>query len=474
MTPDRLPPHLIEAEEAVLGAMLKDPAAITAATLKVQEDDFYRPAHRTIFRTILKLRADGGPADAITVASTLARTGALPDIGGHPFLVELLDAVPMVSNVTHYARIVADLGHLRRVIDVGHQIVQLGYEELDPAKVGLLVGELVAEVRGTSADDRLTSRLVLGGGFVLDAPAEVPAVWGDGDQVVWAEGEPFLLCGPDGVGKTTIAQQVALARLGILDTVLGMRVTPGSRRVLYLACDRPAQARRSFSRMVSEAHRDHLNNTLVVWEGPPPEDFGKHPATLYEMCKLADADTVVIDSLKDVALKLTDDEVGASLNRAHQLCVANGVQVLGLHHQRKSGSNGDKPKTLADVYGSRWITAGAGSVVLLWGEAGDPIVEWVHLKQPAGLVGPFKVIHNQRAGRSTIHNPTDLLALARGSHAGITAKDAASVLFDTDRPSASRVEQARYKLDGLAAKGPDGKPVPVRYVPVTLLHGGAE
>src|SRR5829696_8110623 len=126
----RAPPHDVYAEEAVLGAMLLDPAAVNAVTLKVREDDFYRHTHRTIFRTILKLRADGLTADPITVAHALAKARELADVGGAPFLHTLTEAVPTVSEAITYALIVADLGHLRRTIDVGHRIVALGYEEL--------------------------------------------------------------------------------------------------------------------------------------------------------------------------------------------------------------------------------------------------------------------------------------------------------------------------------------------------------
>ena len=62
--------------------------------------------------------------------------------------------------------------------------------------------------------------------------------------------------------------------------------------------------------------------------------------------------------------------------------VASEIEVVVSHHQRKATGYNKKPTTLADVYGSTWLTAGAGSVVLLWGEAGDPIVELTHLGSP--------------------------------------------------------------------------------------------
>ncbi len=96
---------------------------------------------------------------------------------------------------------------------------------------------------------------------------------------------------------------------------------------------------------------------------------------------------VYIDALKDVAVKLTDDEVGSRVNAEIQEVIANGIELVADHHQRKASADNKKPRTLADAYGSVWLTAGCGSVLLLWGEAGDPIVELSHLKQPAGESG---------------------------------------------------------------------------------------
>jgi len=122
------------------------------------------------------------------------------------------------------------------------------------------------------------------------------------------------------------------------------------------------------------------------------------------MCEQAGADTVVVDSLKDAAIGLSDDEVGAGWNRARQFALREGVQVLELHHTVKRGANGAEPNTLADIYGSTWITSGAGSVISLWGEAGDPIVSLRHLKQPFAEVGPFRLLHDHTTGITTVHH----------------------------------------------------------------------
>lgn len=301
----------------------------------------------------------------------------------------------------------------------------------------------------------VASRMVRGGSFILDAPDHVPAVWGRGDQVLWAEGESLIIAGSPGVGKTTLAAQIVRARITPREEdVLGLPVAPTSSRVLYLAMDRPRQIARALRRTLGDLPRELLDGRLVFWPGPPVADIAKHPETLKGYADLAGADTIVVDSLKDAEVGLSDDEVGAGYNRARQLAIAGGIEVLELHHTVKRGFNGGKPTTLADLYGSTWLSSGAGSVVLLAGEAGDPIVELLHLKTPAAEVGPMRVIHDHDAGTSAVWHSTDLLMMARvKGAAGVTAKDAARALFSVEIPKPAQVEKARRKLQALAKGG---------------------
>ena len=132
-----------------------------------------------------------------------------------------------------------------------------------------------------------------GGSFILDTDPTPQPLWGDGGQVLWADGESLVIDGPQGVGKTTLAQQLALGRAGFDEyaKLLGFPIIPGQRRVLYLAMDRPKQAARSFRRMVGEAWRAELDKRLSVWQGPPPYDLARHTSLLLKLCSDADADT---------------------------------------------------------------------------------------------------------------------------------------------------------------------------------------
>ena len=124
---EKTPPQDIAAEQCVLGGMLLSKDAIADVVEILRSDDFYRPAHATIFNAILDLYGRGEPADAITVAAALADSGDLARVGGAPYLHTLIASVPTAANAAYYARIVAERAVLRRLIEAGTRIVQLGY-----------------------------------------------------------------------------------------------------------------------------------------------------------------------------------------------------------------------------------------------------------------------------------------------------------------------------------------------------------
>ncbi len=162
---ERVPPHNVEAEESVLGSMLLSKDAIAEVLELLREDDFYRPAHRTVFHSVLELYGHGDAVDAVTVQEELRRNGSLADIGGAPFLHTLVASVPTAANATYYARIVKEAGVLRRLIDVGTQIVQLGFETPQDTERAVDIAEsLVYQVaQGRVTEDYHSLRDVLTG-----------------------------------------------------------------------------------------------------------------------------------------------------------------------------------------------------------------------------------------------------------------------------------------------------------------------
>lgn len=451
------PPNDIAAEKIVLGAMMSSGAALADVIGLVGPQDYYRPQHQVIHAAITNLGGRGDPYDPVAVGNELERRGDIAVLGGKGrlYLIELIEAVPTAANAGYYAKIVADKAALRRLREIGERLVQAADSaDTNAAEAHAFArSQLEIASRGAAAGG-MAARLVPGE-VILDEPATPPALWGGGEDVLWSEGESLIIAGPDGTGKTTLAGQVVKARLGIgAGGVLGMPVQPSARNVLYLMMDRPRQIRRALRRIFTEDNRDALKTRLVIWLGPPPADLARSPATLLELCKLADAGTVIVDSLKDAALKLSDDETGSGWNRARQLVTAAGVEIIELHHPRKEQADNKRPATLADLYGSRWISAGAGSVIMLWGKAGDPVVDLIHLKQPCSEVGPLKVSIDPQAGTVAVEDPMDLLEQIRlrGPN-GITAEVAARLVFGKDKPTANEIKKAAYRLNRLCTAG---------------------
>ena len=126
---ERLPPQDVAAEQSVLGSMLLSKDAIADVVEALRGVDFYRPAHESIYEAILDLYGRGEPADAVTVADELTKRGQLGRVGGQAFLHQLISGVPTAANAGYYAQIVAERAVLRRLVEAGTRIVQLGYAQ---------------------------------------------------------------------------------------------------------------------------------------------------------------------------------------------------------------------------------------------------------------------------------------------------------------------------------------------------------
>ena len=124
---DRTPPQDLVAEQCVLGGMLLSKDAIADVVEVLKPGDFYRPAHQTIYDAVIDLYGRGEPADPVTIAAELTRTGSLARIGGATYLHTLIASVPTAANAGYYAEIVRERAILRRLVEAGTRIVQLGY-----------------------------------------------------------------------------------------------------------------------------------------------------------------------------------------------------------------------------------------------------------------------------------------------------------------------------------------------------------
>jgi replicative DNA helicase len=130
-TIDRVPPQNLDAEQAVLGALMVDRELMSVLGEIVQRSDFYAPHHATIFENLQRLYERGEPIDKVSVAEELRRRKLLDDVGGAEFLSRLLDSVPTTASAEYYARVVAEKAILRSLIGAGSRIAQIGFEPSD-------------------------------------------------------------------------------------------------------------------------------------------------------------------------------------------------------------------------------------------------------------------------------------------------------------------------------------------------------
>lgn len=149
---DRVPPHDLISEQSTLGGMLLNKDAVADATEEVRGADFYAPKHEFIFEAIVDLYAGGEPTDVIAVSDELSKRGQLQRVGGAEYLHSLTSVVPTAANASYYAKIVAEKAMLRRLVEAGTRIAQMGYS--GEGEVEDLLNYAQAEVYGVNGNDR--------------------------------------------------------------------------------------------------------------------------------------------------------------------------------------------------------------------------------------------------------------------------------------------------------------------------------
>jgi len=204
------------AEQSVLGAMLLSKAAIDPANDLLEGRDFYRPAHELIFDTIIDLSSRGEPADAITVAAELQRKGEVARIGGAPYLHTLVSGVSIAANVDYYAQIVHEKAVLRRLVEVGQRIAQIG--QAGQGELADIVDRAQADVMAVDGskganDYRVISQLIPETIDELEALGQrtgdvhgVPSGFPDLDNITtgFRGGQMIVVAARPGIGKSTL------------------------------------------------------------------------------------------------------------------------------------------------------------------------------------------------------------------------------------------------------------------------------
>ncbi|QWF35658.1 replicative DNA helicase [Latilactobacillus curvatus] len=218
---EQVPPQNNEAEQAVLGAVFISGDALVEAMEYVTADDFYRKAHRLIFKTMVELNERGEGIDAVTLKSALDAQNQLEDIGGIGYLAELAEAVPTAANVVYYAKIVSEKAMLRRLIQTAQNIVAKGYAQdedvtdiLDTAEKEIMdVSERQNKAGFKSISDVLTSSIEQIDKLYQNEEdiTGLSTGYRDLDKITAGlhEDELIILAARPGVGKTAFVLNIA-------------------------------------------------------------------------------------------------------------------------------------------------------------------------------------------------------------------------------------------------------------------------
>lgn len=221
-TIERLPPHSIEAEEAVLGSLLIDPEAIYDVAGFLRAEAFYRAQNRWIYEAIIALNERRDPIDFITLTEELRRRERLDELGGEAYVIDLLNAVPTSVNAASYARVVEAAATRRKMIQAAGVIANLAYEEAEDINVVIDRAEQtlfsISEQR-TTRDlmpikqiaheylDRIQALHERGSDIV-----GVPTGFTDMDRLLGglSKSDLVILAARPGMGKTSLQNAIAL------------------------------------------------------------------------------------------------------------------------------------------------------------------------------------------------------------------------------------------------------------------------
>ncbi|NYV73085.1 replicative DNA helicase [Streptomyces sp. UH6] len=220
---ERVPPQDLDAEQSVLGGMLLSKDAIADVVEVLKGHDFYKPAHELIYQAILDVYAKGEPADPITIAAELTKRGEINKVGGAAYLHTLVQTVPTAANAEYYAEIVHERAVLRRLVEAGTRITQMGYAADDD--VDEIVNRAQAEIYAVT--EQRTSEDYLPLGDIMEGALDeieaigsrsgemtgVPTGFTDFDALTNGlhPGQMVVIAARPAMGKSTLALDFARA-----------------------------------------------------------------------------------------------------------------------------------------------------------------------------------------------------------------------------------------------------------------------
>ena len=390
---EKTPPQDVAAEQSVIGGMLMSKDAIADVVETLRGNDFYRPAHEAIYDAILDLYGRGEPADAVTVAAELTKRGELARIGGAPYLHTLLSSVPTAANAGYYARIVRERAVLRRLVDAGTWIVQLGYAT-DGGDVDDLVNTAQAEVYAVTerrtAEDYVPLKDVINSTMEeIDAASHrgegmigVPTGFTDLDLLTNGlhPGQMIVVAARPAVGKSTLGLDIARSasiRNGMTSVIFSLEMSRNeiSMRMLSAESQVPLQNMRKgtmrdedWTRLARTMGR--VSEAPLFIDDSPNMSLMEIRAKCRRLKQRHDLKLVVIDYLQLMSsgkrVESRQQEVSEFSRAIKLLAKELEVPVIAIS-QLNRGSEGrtDKKPQMSDLRESGSIEQDADVVVLL-------------------------------------------------------------------------------------------------------------
>jgi replicative DNA helicase len=422
---ERIVPHDLEAEMAVLGALLIDPDAIVQIADLIQPEDFYRQAHGLVYAAVLGLYERSEPSDIVMVASALERNGNLDAIGGRSFLSGLSNHSPTSVHVEHYASIIHRKAILRSLITTGSRIAGIAYE--DPPDVDDAIDRAEEELYKVSVG-RVRSQAKTLKTLLLDAFEKIEHLYDHRGEVtgipsgfrdidVLTQGfqpsDLIILAARPSVGKTSFALNVAeFASLKAQKTIglfsLEMSAEQLILRLIASVSGVDTQRMRSGYMHDEDFHAlgpalSNLANANIFIDDTPSMTVTEMRTKARRIKAEFGMDMLVVDYLQLMHSPSASrdanrvQEVSAISRGLKQLARELQVPVLALSQLSRAteGRDSNEPR-LSDLRDSGAIEQDADVVLFLWrsrptnaDDADDPSDgEWINVKIAKHRNGP--------------------------------------------------------------------------------------
>ena len=393
---ERTPPHDLLAEQSVLGGMMLSKDAVADVYGLLRGADFYVPKHEVVFEAVMDLYAHGEPTDEIAVSDHLTKSGNLQRAGGVAYLHSLTAVVPTAANAGYYAEIVADKALLRRLVDAGTRIAQMGYAGEGEA-VDLLnnaQAEVYNVAGGAAGEDYVPLSLAMDdavaeierAGTLEDGMTGVPTGFKELDELTngFGGGQMIIIAARPAMGKSTLALDVArAASVGHSQATVFFSLEMGraeiATRMLAAEAAIPMQVLRKGNLEPRDwtklaATQSRIHDAPLFIDDSPNMTLAEIRAKCRRLKQTNDLRMVVIDYLQLLTsgkkVESRQQEVSEFSRALKLLSKELDVPVVALSQlNRASEQRADKLPAISDLRESGSLEQDADMVILLHREA---------------------------------------------------------------------------------------------------------